>query len=178
MSEARGHLTLRSATSADAAAIARIHIASWRAAYANELPADLLASLDHDERTDLWRERIADPENLVRVIEEKQTLLAFCSSGPSHDKDAAAATWEIRNLHVSPELRGGGLGGRLFDDAVRHAQSANAQTVTLWVVETNYPARRFYEKRGMTCDGAGKLHPISDTAHLAEVRYRMSISSC
>lgn len=177
MTEARRDLRLRSATIADAAAIARIHIASWRAAYANELPADLLASLDHAERTDIWRQRIADPENVVRVIEEKQQLLAFCSSGPSHDKDETAGTWEIRNLHVSPELRGGGLGGRLFDDAAQRARSAHAHTLTLWVVETNHPARGFYEKRGMQLDGAHKQHAISDSAYLSEVRYRTTISS-
>lgn len=52
------------------------------------------------------------------------------------------------------------------------ARSAGAAELTLWVVEANANARRFYEGQGMQPDGARQEHSIGPGAELQEVRYR------
>jgi GNAT superfamily N-acetyltransferase len=105
------------------------------------------------------------------------TLIAFCAHGPSGDEDARShldvRTWEIKNLHVRPDLRGTGSGGRLFDLAVAHGQRVGAASLTLWVVEGNADARRFYERKGMTTDGGRTTHTLGADGAMPVVRYRL-----
>ena len=49
---------IREATSKDAAAIAAIHVKSWRAAYAGILPAAFLDGLSEEEYTAFWEQEL------------------------------------------------------------------------------------------------------------------------
>ena len=46
--------TLRWATEADAREVAVVHVDSWRAAYANLIPSEVLAALSVEQRTAGW----------------------------------------------------------------------------------------------------------------------------
>lgn len=48
-------IDIRTATSADAPAIADIHVASWQATYTDIMPAAFLAGLSVEKRTAAWR---------------------------------------------------------------------------------------------------------------------------
>ncbi len=48
---------VRPATVDDASGIARVHVQSWREAYARQLPADLLAGLEEEPRAIRWASR-------------------------------------------------------------------------------------------------------------------------
>jgi ribosomal protein S18 acetylase RimI-like enzyme len=163
---------IRYAQPHDAEAIAALHIASWRAVYREDLPAEFLDRLDLAERTRLWQSRITDPGNYVQVAARARDVLAFCSSGAAQDADSDATTWEIRNLHVAPTLRRSGLGSALFDTAVAIGRSHEAAELTLWVVATNHAARRFYEQQGMHRDGAQHDYEFSPGAVVSTIRYR------
>ncbi len=167
-------LLLRSAVAADAGSIARLHIASWRAAYVAELPVSFLAALDEATRTEEWRERLARPTTIVLLAERDGTVVGFCAHGPAHHADLTNA-WEIYGLHVSPELRGSGIGSRLFVAASEHARRHGAALLTLWVVATNAPARRFYESKAMQPDGVEKQRALTPQVVLHEVRYCMAL---
>ena len=169
---------MRLAMSADAAAIARLHVASWQTAYRGALPDDYLEGLDLSERTRVWRERLADPETTVLLHEEDAALLAFCAMGPTHDADGdPATTWDIYNLHVAPERKRSGIGGALFDLAAARGRERGMTRLTLWVVRQNEPARRFYEMKGMAPDGAEQTHPLAPGASLWEVRYCLPLAT-
>lgn len=167
---------LRRARLADAAAIAALHVASWKATYAGELPDTFFRRLDVRERTRVWESRLGAADYHVEVMAADTNVLAFCGSGPAHDADDdPRTTWQIHNLHVSPALKRGGLGGRLFDSAVALGRAHEAAQLTLWVAESNQPARRFYEKKGMQPDGARQRYEFERDAALATVRYRMDL---
>jgi ribosomal protein S18 acetylase RimI-like enzyme len=171
-------MTVRPATPADAAAIAQLHLASWRTAYRGALPDAYLDHLDLDERTRVWRERLAEPGTSMLLREEASALLGFCAMGPTQDVDAdPSTTWEIYNLHVTPERKRTGIGGELFDLAAAHGREQARTHLTLWVVRQNVPARRFYQMKGMEPDGAEQTHPLAPGASLWEVRYRMALGS-
>lgn len=172
-------MTLRLATEADARAIAELHLASWRSAYAPFLPAGVLESLELDPHAVEWRRRVGVPEVRIELEEKKGVLIAFCAHGPSGDQAETGRThghiWEIKNLHVRPDLRRTGSGGRLFDLAVAHARERKAEALTLWVVEKNVSARAFYEKKGMAPDGERTTHTLGADGTMPVVRYRLTL---
>jgi ribosomal protein S18 acetylase RimI-like enzyme len=168
---------VRSATSGDAARIAALHIASWRAVYQKELPGDFLNQLDHAQRAQEWRQRLESGRVQVILAEQEWDLLGFCAHGWSED-GAAGGTWEIMNLHVAPDLRGGGVGSKLFDRALASAAEHGAHHLSLWVAVTNDAARRFYEKKGLFADPAAtKSHELGPGVLLEEIRYFVALKS-
>src|SRR5882724_2870865 len=65
-------MQIREATMADVAAIARVHVESWRTTYKGLLPDDYLANLTHEQREPPWREIFSKPvgHSLVYVAED------------------------------------------------------------------------------------------------------------
>lgn len=164
----------RRATPADAGAIAAVHTAGWRSVYRGLLPDGFLDGLDLAAHTAHWRTRLTDPRLPVLVAEgDDGPLDAFCALGPTTDPDHAGAegVWQIHQLYVSPARRGGGIGGRLFDAALDVARAEGARVLSLWVVEQNAAARRFYERHGMQPDGGRRRNTLAPGAVLEELRY-------
>jgi ribosomal protein S18 acetylase RimI-like enzyme len=176
MAQQQSGLTRRVATEDDAAAIARLHIASWRVAYRGSVPDSYLDNLNEPERIDLWRQRLTEPGKTVLLVEDDAALAAFCAVSRSDDPDADASVWLVTNLHVSPERRRHGIGGPLLAEAIAIAQRAGGRRMTLWVVEDNWPARHFYEKHGMVLDGARRVKPFAPGVDVVIVRYALSIA--
>jgi hypothetical protein len=58
--------------------------------------------------------------------------------------------------------------------ALEHAARIGAGEATVWVLDQNARARRFYEARGFRCDDARKLIDLGG-ATLSEIRYRRSL---
>jgi ribosomal protein S18 acetylase RimI-like enzyme len=64
------------------------------------------------------------------------------------------------------------VGGDLLLAAEREAARRGFSELTLWVLETNYPACAFYEKHGYWCDGSRKVETRGPGVSLPQVRYR------
>lgn len=130
-----------------------------------------------DEREATWRNALADPEQskIVIVAEDNDAVLGFASSGPDRGPSAEPGTAEIYELFVDPEVIGTGVGAALFRESLSRLKDAGYDTVTLWVLEGNHPARRFYEHQGLRLDGSKKRDTLSDSEAF-EVRYRASLN--
>ena len=169
-------LPLSEGRAEDAGPIARLHIQSWRATYAFELSPAFLAGQDPEAHAAHWRREL-DSGVLVLLTRHGGALSGFVACGPTRGGSAGPSEWEIYNLHVAPHRKGQGLGSRLFDAAARRGMDQGAQDLILWVVETNRPARAFYERKGMRCDGGRQEHSVGPGESLIEVRYRMSLTA-
>ncbi len=167
--------SVRAATVRDAAQLAAIHIRSWRAAYQGLLPQDYLDTLDTSDRAERWQHALQATDWSragVMVAAPGPDLLGFARFSPTRDEDDDPATvGQIRAIYLLPEAWGKGLGRRLMGSALaRLAATGYAQT-TLWVLETNTRARRFYEKNGWVQDGSTRIDD-SQGFPMNEVRYR------
>ena len=166
-------MKIRRALAADAEAVGRIHIESWNVAYRGIMPDEVIARTDVAYRTKFWAERIADPDWPVFLIEEQGEAVAFCQMIPSRDADDdATRVGHITSLHVLPHLRGRGYGGMLIDHVFAELRRRGFAEVTLWVLEENQSARRFYEKCGFRQDTGTRRYPKTN---VPEVRYRIAI---
>jgi ribosomal protein S18 acetylase RimI-like enzyme len=167
-------MTIRRALPGDAEAVGRIHVESWNVAYRGIMPDDVIAKTDLSYRTQFWAERIADREWPVFVIEEQGDYVAFCQMIPSRDDDDdPQRVGHITSLHVLPWIRGRGYGRALMDHVIAEFRRRGFSAVTLWVLEENWPARRFYETYGFTLDGGSRTYPRTS---VPEVRYRILLN--
>ena len=159
---------------ADADELARVHVETWRVAYAHAFPADRLAALSIEDRAALWGKILArrDPRSRNLVADRGGRLLGFASTGRSRDPDADDETGELYGIYVLPEAWGTGVGRRLLADAADALRQAGFRRATLWVLDDNPRARRFYEAAGWTLDGAEKEDTVLGDVQIIEVRYR------
>lgn len=111
------------------------------------------------------------------VADDDGSVIGFVGYFPSRDPDAnPALTGEIGAIYLLPEAWDRGAGRRLMDAVIDVLAVAGFTQATLWVLESNMRARRFYETGGWSADGTAKLDD-SRGFPLSEVRYRRSLSS-
>ena len=72
---------VRPAEIADAAGIARAHVASWRSTYRDLLPDAFLSSLTEAGYTDRWARVLAEGSSRVYVVDEAGDVVGFASGG-------------------------------------------------------------------------------------------------
>lgn len=170
--------TPRRAGLADAAGIARVSVAAWRAAYAGLMGAERLATLSLEERAARWRARLGGEEPTqatTLVVEQIGAIAGFVSLGPQRDVAEAAAsarTGEVWAIYVDPMLWGKGAGQALLAAARAGLRAAGYDDFVLWVLRDNARARRFYEASGLHADGAEKTPLDESGERLPHVRYR------
>jgi ribosomal protein S18 acetylase RimI-like enzyme len=174
-----GGIVVREASPEDAEGIARVHVASWQIAYDHIFPAEALARLDDtaDRRAAFWRREVEAPVPLssTLVAESEGEIVGFVDVRASRDDDAEPErTAELTAIYVDPRTWGVGAGRRLMEEALERLRASGFKEATLWVLEDNPRARRFYEIAGWRSDGGVKEDEFLDT-RVREVRYRTSL---
>lgn len=156
---------IRPATPDDAEAVARVHVETWRAAYAHALSPEGLASLSVTQRAELHR------RSPPVVAELDGEIVGFVSVGPGTDADTDR---ELYAIYVLPDHWGSGVGRALMQAGEERLRELGHQHAILWVLEDNPRARRFYEAAGWRLDGARRPIEIFGQP-LPEIRYEKSL---
>lgn len=170
-------VTIREATLADAEAIARIHVAMWQHAYRGQMPDDLLDNISLERRL-TWRTQMLSspaPQSHALVADEAGEVLGFCDVGASHEEGTGSTDGALYAIYVAPGTQGKGIGSALIDAGVRCLQAEGFTRATLWVLATNAPTIRFYERKGWAADGVTKVEHWNDFP-LHELRYARDLS--
>ena len=166
---------VRRAGPEDAEQIAVVHVRSWQGAYRGLLPQDYLDGLDPADRVERWRrilERGDWPAAGTIVAVRDGRVSGFAAFGPTRDADAGQVrVGEVNAIYVLPEAWGTGLGRALMTAALSRLAAAGGQEATLWVLEANARARRFYACAGWAADGCVKHQDVAATP-VSELRYR------
>lgn len=170
-----GIMPCRDARADDAAAVARVHVAAWRAAYQDLVPAPYLAALDADRARKRWEEWL-QPGRPVVVVEASGDVVGFCRYGPSRDSDGGPSTGEVMAINLHPAFWRRGLGRELLLAALSRLREGGFTEATLWVLHGNERARRFYEALGWRPDGAERIETELTGSPLHEVRYRLPLA--
>lgn len=166
--------SVRPARAADAADIARMQLSTWRTAYADHVPDDVLAATTEDQATELWRRAVDEPPGPayhVLVALERDTLVGFAALEPGPDDDAAAL---VTTLLVEPRWGRRGHGSRLLAAIVDHARADRRSTLQAWVLERDRASTGFYESAGWARDGWVRTLEPDGTA-LREIRLHTAL---
>ena len=173
-------VSVRSATVADAPAIARVHWDSWVATYTGVFPQQSFDEFPLARRERLW----AREAGLNAVPERRSQLLVafdgadvagFASVGPyrvqSADPAEAADDGELRALYLAPGLQRRGIGRRLWRGAVQQLRLAGFGALRLWCIAGNDDAEAFY--RAMGAERIGSMPFDAHGVPLREHCYRV-----
>jgi GNAT superfamily N-acetyltransferase len=177
-----GDVSVRPAEPEHAEVIAAIHVRSWRATYAETVSTAALEQLDVRQRQSLWRQRLTNPPtgHLTLVGEGGGRVVGFLLLGPTPDADHdPATTGQVLAVHVDPEVTGGGIGAALMKRAVEILAGSGYLLATLWVVDQNLRARRFYERLGWVHDGTSRIESLAVEQESGDdvrvVRYQLQL---
>ena len=168
-------MDIRPARIEDVPQIAYVHVHSWQGAYLGLLPQAYLDSLDPAQRVGMWTQALSETDwshGGILVASADGNLLGFVSYGPNRDSEAnPKRVGEIFAIYLLPTGWGKGTGKQLMDAALGYLIEAGFDQATLWVLDSNARARRFYEAGGWSADGAVKRDDCFGFP-MTEVRYR------
>jgi len=148
--------------------IAALHADSWRVAYQDIYSRHYLEHELDDDRARQWSRRVPELRAtggqvfLARVrrrpagflcIEVKQPGLAY-----------------IDNLHVLPQFQRLGIASALIDRGAAWARQRDCERMTLYVLEQNLPARRFYRRTGWRVEAREPRHLLRGVGRVPVLR--------
>ena len=174
--------TIRPAVPSDGAAIAAVHVAAWRSAYAGLLPDWTLTELSA-RRQESYYARVIRGGGIVHVAEppddgaEAPAVVGFVTA--SRAPTRAIADGEIETLYVLDDWREQGFGRGLIRAAAEDLAAAGCRTAFVWVLSGN-PSRWFYERLGGVRAVEGSVsvggRPQSQTAFVWDPIDRLTAS--
>ncbi len=145
---------LRPARPGDAPAIARVHVETWRAAYAGIVPDAYLVAMTERKQALQWNNAIrgAVAPEVVLVAESADLpggrIVGFGSCGRARKRPRTGpGGGEVFTLYVAPDWQGRGIGRRLLHGLLAKLEAGGLNEALVWVLSDN-PARFFYEAMG------------------------------
>jgi ribosomal protein S18 acetylase RimI-like enzyme len=138
--DAAKRVVLRAATSADADAVAQIWFDGWQDGHRGHVPAEPAAVRTPESFWERAPQRVDD------------TVLATVETEVAGFVMVVGA--EVEQVYVDSRHRGSGVADALLVEAERRVWAGGHEVAWLAVATGNARARRFYERRGWTDDGA------------------------
>ena len=167
-------VSIRTGTVADAAAIAAVDVASWRAAYGDIMPDAYLDALAVVRKTSDWQRSLGRERERGRrtlVAEADGGVVGFATVGPDAELPGAGLLFL---MYVAPEWWGRGCGRVLMTASEAALRELGFRRAVLWVLEANARARRFYEAAGWSADGAHRV--VEYGVPLDALRYERTLT--
>lgn len=167
-------LTVRSATLADAAGVAGVHVRAWKVGYRGLLPDRYLDDLRPEHRIARYNLGSMDPHQPSTLVAEVEGVIrGFVTTGPCRDPEGIQ--WgEVLALHVDPGAWGLGIGRRLISDARAALSDRGYAEAVLWVLAGNSRAQRFYAADGWRPDDTLRSREVWGIV-IEETRFRRTL---
>lgn len=136
---------IRAAEERDAAAIAHVHVQSWRTTYSDILPDEYITAKNEGERTRQWQEWLSSGVEIY-VAEVDGEVAGFIGGGalrePIPGYDA-----ELYTIYLLQQAQRQKLGSALLGRLAASLSGQGFKSMIVWVLEKN-PSRDFYAKTG------------------------------
>lgn len=163
-------MKIRHAQPADAPAISRVHISSWRSTYRGLVPDHVLDNLDPERNSIRWHENISRHDELkchfVAENNQKQ-VVGFAIGGPNRTENTGY-NGELYAIYLLKESQRKGAGRALLLSVARWLSEHNYTSMLVWVLAQN-PAKYFYEAMGGIPVGRKKIDignaPIDEVSY-------------
>lgn len=136
--------------------MAKVHVAAWRETYPGILPDDMLERLSIADEAIRWQRMLDRPGAwggaVGFVADQDGSVVGYGLCGEQRmallrDRGFAG---EISELYVLGSSQRQGVGSGLMKAMAGVLRERGHRAISLWVLERNGPARRFYERLGGT----------------------------
>ena len=145
---------LRSATIADAEAIAALHADVWRETYRDLAPQAAIDALKEAHRLRQWRASLSrEDEACVTAVAEIGGAIVGFTQLASPQEPAFGDRREVKYLYVARSQARQGIGRQMLRHLAVIALQSEAQSMGLGVVVGNEPAIGFYQAMGARLAG-------------------------
>ncbi len=154
-------MSVRTARIADASAMARAFVDTFRSAHRDQMPNWLLETRTYETSERGWVETIAElaasgePKECVLLAEGEAGEIfgvAMCGPAKPWDDDRAARevrpTGEVYVLYVDRGYQRQGIGRKLAEGMALFLSGRGSRRLLIGVLAANDPARRYYEAFG------------------------------
>ncbi len=140
-------MTIRDATLEDAAAIAAVHLASWKTTYPGIIPQEYIDGLRVEKGIADWQARLSGEKRpTVLVAEDDCGIFGFAAGGaimhPVEGYDS-----ELGAIYLLASRQGKGAGAALVRRVARDLRQRGFGSMAVWVLRGN-PACAFYQRLG------------------------------
>jgi ribosomal protein S18 acetylase RimI-like enzyme len=164
-------MIIRQAKWEDAEAIGRVLVKSWRTTYRGIVPDDYLDRMTYAVHASRWYGRLSDPQNTLTtyLAEDSQGKVFGFAAGGAERTGELDYEGELYAIYLLQSYQRRGAGRLLVQAVAKELLECGFQSMLVWVLEENEPARRFYERLGGVYAGT---QPITiGSAELTEVAY-------
>ncbi|MBP0615625.1 GNAT family N-acetyltransferase [Jiella mangrovi] len=162
---------IRFAEPKDALALASVHEAAWRGAYAGIIPHECLNAMVQRRQSDWWQRAIRGGAAIL-VADYCGETVGYATMGRNRT-DALAVSGEIYELYLKPSYQGVGFGRRLFSASQTLLRERGLSSHAVWALCENSLATGFYEHlcgtplaEGEECFAGTKLRKIAYGWHV------------
>ena len=166
-------------------AMSAIHCRGWRTTYPGFVPDDYLRNvITEDHWVPFFREDCETKRCNGLLLYENDQPVACCTYGPIRsgasprqsadlviNSDNYPGWGEVISFYTEPARTGSGFGSLLLEEALRRLKAAGYPGCTLFVLQENQGARRFYERHGFSWDGTVQLVPFPHDMICHDLRY-------
>ncbi|MBO4813071.1 GNAT family N-acetyltransferase [Candidatus Saccharibacteria bacterium] len=144
----RNDVLIRSLTKDDVVGAAQVVVEGWRKAYKGIIDDEYLDSLDVDARAQGFAECVGDDNFIVAVLDGKVVGLCRFVFDNSFSPDIDYVDSELMAIYTHPDLKGQGIGAKMFKYAVKKLKDDGKRTMIVWCLKDNVDSVKFYEHMG------------------------------
>jgi len=162
-------IKIQNAILEDSRGLGVVHSESWKVAYKGIVPDSFLEKMTVGNSKKRFERALSQGIEKNIVAFEGDQIVGFMCIGKSRDDDSNHSVGEIWGIYVLPSHWRQGIGTELLLYGLSSLKAEEYSKVTLWVLEDNINARRFYEKHGFKYDGTKK--ELNLGKELNEIRY-------
>jgi L-amino acid N-acyltransferase YncA len=140
---------IREASPADAMAVAKVQVESWRSTYAGIVPQDYLDALSYEQRATVWSTILSNAtgRQFVFVAEDlDKNVVGFASGGRMECRDSEYKG-ELSAIYLLQSHQRMGTGSLLTARIAKRLLDEGINSMLVWVLAAN-PSRPFYEALG------------------------------
>ena len=150
-----------------------IHSHSWRQAYINIIPDEILNSFTPIQRAQVFEQAIRTRPEEYYLFQVDNLPAGIALLYKSHEKSATDDEGEIYAIYFHPDYWGTSATQLGLQFCTNRLKELGFKQIHIWVLEENKRAQRFYEKNGFIFDG--KTQEIEIGKPLREIRYSKDI---
>ena len=143
-------MIVREAKIADAPAIARVNLDTWRTAYRQIIPAYYFAQLSYEKGESRWQEILKNVKNtgdFVCVAENDAGQIVGFAAGGCERTGKYVYQGELFAIYILDEYQRQGIGRQLVRTVATRLAELTLNSMLVWVLGDN-SACRFYEFLG------------------------------
>lgn len=141
-------IIIRQLTKEDVVGAAYVRVNAWKVAYKGIVNDNYLNSLSLDEQIKKFEKCIGNNNFIVAVLNNE--VVGFCRFvfDNSLSADIDYVDCELAAIYVHPDLKGKGIGTKMFKYVVNEFYKNDKEKMILWCLQNNVNSIGFYEHMG------------------------------